>query len=110
MIWGPREIAMTAAGAAFAIIGVWLLLFFRPRWRTREAAPDQRLSEPTRITLAVLCVFAGYHLILWTQPLSVNPVQLSRRLWYVWIMIGIAFLGLTLFLDRFERGRGERGD
>ena len=109
MIWGLREIAMMAAGAVFGILGGWLLFVLRPGWRGREAS-ERDLLEPTRLTLALLCLFAGYHLFVWSQPTWLTPLQLSRRLWYVWTLLGIGATIVCFLVDRSDRRDGDRGD
>lgn len=104
-------IAFIALGAALAGVGVWLFLFKRPKPRKPgDSATIPTFSEPTRISLAVLCLVAGYNLILWAFPPTLAAVQLPRAKWYIWVAVGICLALLTLRLDKFERDRASTDD
>jgi hypothetical protein len=105
MSFSPAEAAMISVGALAGGFGLWLLLFKRPGPRSEGDVAIPALTEPTRLTLALLCIIAGYHLILWAMPPSVAAVQLPRSRWYVWVAVGIAMILATLRLDKFDRDR-----
>jgi hypothetical protein len=102
------QIALIAAGGLVAAAGLWLLIVQRPNARERTAwmtssKGNTRLSEPTRIALGVESLILGYHLVIWTFPSGLTVVQLDRKLWYVWVMIGLCGLGLSFWADRSDR-------
>jgi hypothetical protein len=112
---GPGEIAMIGAGAAVLGGGLWMLLWLRPpkgpkgpRLARIEGAliePPRPLTEPTRLTIAVVLLILGYHLIVWALPHRLVGVQLSRERWYVWVLLGVVGIALSVVIDRLEGAR-----
>ncbi|MBY0313837.1 MAG: hypothetical protein K2W85_17365 [Phycisphaerales bacterium] len=120
---GTVDYLFMALGGAIGLAGLWVFIFLRPK-KLDFGPPgaevvgkieppgrtDRRLTEPTRLTIALVLVITGYHLIVWRLPPAAVGVQLSRDYWYVWILIGITLMILSVALDRFEaRSRGPKG-
>lgn len=108
MNWGAPQIAMAIVGVAAFLAGLWFLLLWRPgkkpkALRLAEDARPQGLTEPTRLVISLVSLILGYHFIVWNFPPHTG-VQLTRDLWYVWIPLGIAMIGISLLMDRHERG------
>lgn len=120
---GTVDYQFMVLGGVIGLAGLWVFIVLRPKkpdFGVPEAdiagkiAPpgraDRRLTEPTRLTIALVLVITGYHLIVWRLPPATVGVQLSRDYWYVWILIGITLMILSVALDRFEaRLRGPKG-
>lgn len=120
---GMADYLVMALGGAIGIAGLWVFIFLRPKKLDigspeaeivgkiePQAATDRRLTEPTRLTIALVLVIIGYHLIVWRLLPGVVGVQLNRQYWYVWILIGITLVILSVALDRFEaKSRGPKG-
>jgi hypothetical protein len=104
---GPAEVGLILAGVAIGGLGGWLLLFRRPKRRAEGDTSVPSLTEPTRLTIAMICLIAGYNLILWALPPKVAAVQLPRSKWYIWILIGISMVVVTLLLDQMDGRRSE---
>lgn len=107
---GLIDVVIMAFGLACFGVGVWLLVFVRPPRRPRGAElivfpepPPAKVSEPTRLSLAVIGLITGYHLFVWGLPRAMVGVQLNRDYWYVWILIALAGIGLTVMLDRLDQ-------
>lgn len=100
---------MVGIGAAMGLVGAWLFIFLRPSSKRAplhladKEAPPSGLSEPTRLTSALVALIGGFHLIVWALPPEWVAVQLNRSIWYVWVLIGIGAIGLSVWLDRLER-------
>jgi hypothetical protein len=115
LIWGLREIAMICLGAAKGLVGLWLLIAKRPKkvplhLADKTPAPTG-MSEPTRLTIAIVTLIGGFHFVIWAFPPDVEGVQLNRNLWYVWILIGLSTVGISLWMDKVEgRNPPENGD
>jgi len=107
---------LLAVGAIASLAGLWLLArgrFARPseRLRITSSGDSGRISEPTRLTCGLILLILGYHAIIWAFPPSLTAVQLNRRVWYIWIVIGIIAIAGSILMDRIDRKNdGASGD
>ncbi|HYE02759.1 MAG TPA: hypothetical protein VD963_05955 [Phycisphaerales bacterium] len=115
----PSAIALGVLGLGLLVLGLRILRA-GPAWRIAEAEAARRplpdaafvraLSEPTRLSLAVVLLVTGYHLIVWGQPATLTDVQLSRRHWPWLLLLAGLWAGGSLMLDRLKRSGNGRGD
>jgi hypothetical protein len=120
--------AMIIAGLVLVGAGGWVLWAFRrrePRGRDSAGGPPagaggrmprripaaiRRMSEPTRLSVAVVLILVGYHLVAWgVPPAWASPLAVPRDLWYVVLGVAAAWIGLSLLMDRLEGGGGSSG-
>lgn len=128
---GAADILIIGLGGVVGLGGLWVLVRLRPRKKRGsggagdggESPPELKisgrpvfpstngrtLSEPTRLTIALVLILAGYHIVVWRLPATMTTVQLSRDVWYVWILLGLGLIILSFALDRFERQAGSSG-
>jgi hypothetical protein len=104
---GLGQYVQIAAGALLAGSGLWLLV--RRRFAGRQeplhitgSGDSRKLSEPTTIACALILLLMGYHAIVWAFPEYLTAVQLNRKIWYVWILIGILGIAASILMDRFD--------
>ena len=103
---------MIVAGVALLGCGLFVLKHGR-WWRKRQDLhiagdrPKRRIrwSQPTRLLCGVLLLMAGYHAIVWAFPEDRMPLQLPRRWWWAWVLVGTAMVPASLALDQLERNR-----
>jgi hypothetical protein len=106
---GVVQVAMMIVGAAMGSLGLWLLFKGRvgssrePLHLAHQPVPPAGLSVPTRLTLAIVSLIGGYSLVVWALPPASVGVQLNRHLWYVWVLLGMAVIGFSMWMDKFER-------
>lgn len=110
MTWGLSQLAMLAAGGLLGLLGLWFLLaggkgYLSRGLRLADSRPALRLSEPTRVTVGFITLLWGYHLVVWAMPSYWTSVQFNRSLWYVWVGVSLALIGLSVLQDRREKGR-----
>lgn len=98
-----------AAGELVGLFGLWLIAWRAAWWRVlgvdRRAGGggEEGRASPTRLIAGVMCIFAGYHLIVWAMPRSVTSVQFERGYWWVWGLCAALAVGVSVVIDRFER-------
>lgn len=58
---------------------------------------------PTRLTIGLVCLFVGYHLLVWSVPTKMTMVAVPPGRW--WLVVGGAAAALlgTWAADRLER-------
>jgi hypothetical protein len=111
---GLSQYLLISVGALTGLAGFWLLI--RRRF-SRKPEPlhiaglgdKYRPSEPTRLACGLILLILGYHGVIWALPEYLTAVQLTRKIWYVWILIGIFAIAASFFMDRFDREETESG-
>jgi len=97
----PMQTLMLAAGIAMAFIGLLI---------ARQTFGPRRLSVATRATIGLCMAIVGYHLIVWSYPPTLTPVQVGRQFWWAVLLAGVLTPVLSLWMDRFcLRSSGETG-
>ncbi|MBC7833910.1 MAG: hypothetical protein H7Y88_02280 [Phycisphaerales bacterium] len=120
------DLVLIVAGAGLAIAGLRTIRFERGAFgRSLQgasvlSATERRLvsslSTPTRMSVGVVLLVTGYHLIVWALPTHYTEVRVPRERWYVLVTIALLWVGGSIVLDRRHRGHadqpphtGERG-
>lgn len=108
---GPGQLALIVGGAIFLAVGAWALLHKRRARREQQrlhiagetpSGRPPRLTEPTRLCLALCALVLGYHLIAWAFPPSVLAVQLNRQWWWVWCLVAAIVVVLSFVMDGID--------
>lgn len=111
---GLDQLALLAGGGILVAFGAWVLLHKRRARRERERlhiageelpgepAPPRRLTEPTRLSIALCALVLGYHLIAWAFPPGLFAVQLNRQWWWVWCLVAAVIMVLSLVMDGID--------
>ena len=115
------QLALIAGGTLLGAVGCWLLFHKRKarkaaeRLRLAGESPESapigtiaRLTEPTRLSIALCALVLGYHLIAWAFPPHVLAVQLAREWWWVWFLAGAGVVAMSLVMDRIDREPRDR--
>ncbi len=113
MAIGPAQVGLIIVGVLLLCVGGWALFFDRSKRReverlhiagesTDPPTPSPKLTEPTRLSIAICSLVLGYHLIVWAFPPGAVGVQLSRAWWWVWVLVGILVVGLSFVMDRLD--------
>lgn len=113
---GLSDIVQVVLGSFVLVFG--LLVLFGVRQDVRQAngqttgeasgrAP--RGSVPTRYLLALVILMLGYHLVVWSFPVALTPLQLPRDRWWLVLGLGIVVVILSVGLDRSTRLDHSRG-
>jgi hypothetical protein len=98
-------------GSLFALAGLWMLIASRrKKLQITDSGGSMRPTKPTRLFIAFVLVLIGYHTAIWGFPEQLTPVQLNRHCWYIWIMIGILGIGLSLLMDHVDKKPSTDGD
>lgn len=73
------------------------------RTRSGQGHASSGFSVPARLSLAVVSLVVGYHLVAWGVPAAWGtPVAFPRQWWFAVVAVGAAWAGLSVLLDRLE--------
>jgi len=95
------QIMMLAGGVVLAFIG---LLIARRSFRPKS------MSLATQATFGLCMAFVGYHLIVWSFPPTLTPVQVNRQFWWVVCAAVVTFPMLSFWMDRHCLSASETED
>ncbi len=103
-----RVILGFVLGVFFVLLGVWILWWDRLSKRLdRERGASQpwagRLTEPTRLTLGVAAMVAGYHIASYMAPEEWLDLCVPRERWWMLVLGLLAAVGGSLWVDRRTR-------
>lgn len=62
------------------------------------------VSEPTRLLVATGGLLVGYHLVVWSFPATVTPIQAPREYWWVHVPVVLLVIAASILIDRKEQG------
>ncbi len=94
------QVLMIAAGIAAAFIGLLV---------ARRGRTGGRVSVPTSVVIGLCLALGGYHLIVWSFPQTLTPLQLNRQFWWVGLAGLLAACVLSLVLDRLRGADAAKG-
>ena len=103
--WG-----MLVGGMALVISGFFAL----NRARTIHDRAESTMTVPAALAAACAQLLVGYHLVIWTLPLSRGAgggsgsggVFVSAQWWWVVVLVAVGMVGLSMAIDRLEGRRG----
>jgi hypothetical protein len=90
----PLLILMMAVGACLAFTGIFVA-------RTPPKQGGDGQSRATRAVIGLSLAIFGYHLIVWSFPTTLTPLQIDRQLWWVLCLILACLPIASLLMDRF---------
>lgn len=110
----PEHVAALAVGGGLASAGLWLLFGKRILGSAARPAPSAepeshvspatfRLSEPTRLVVALCLVVVGYHIAAYASPAAWFPLKIPVERWWIMALGVLVAISGAILSDRMER-------
>lgn len=114
MVGSAEHIAALIIGGGLATAGLWLLFgkrilgtAARPATSSEPGSPVDdaplRLSEPTRLVIALCLVVVGYHVAAYGSPAAWFPLKVPFQRWWVLALGVVVAISGAILSDRMER-------